>query len=60
MVRLNELKFNETMTLTGVVRALDMTNGRDLDDPERAMLPEGQVLVTLLVTVEPSTSSSSK
>ncbi len=57
-MRLRDLRLSQEMTLTGVVRAMDMTNGRDTNDPEWALLPAGKVLVTLLIDVEPSSQDS--
>ena len=48
-MKISDLRVGQSMSLTGLVRTLDMTNGRDDEDFE--MLPEGQIMVTLLINV---------
>lgn len=42
-----DIRLNEKITLTGVVSTMDASNGRDIDDPQWALLPSGEARITL-------------
>lgn len=47
-----DFRLGAVETITGRVQTLDATNGRDDDDPHFALLPDGELLVTLHVNLE--------
>lgn len=49
MITLADLPLGKKVALSGVVRTLDITNGKDDEDPDFGLLPDGEVLVTLHV-----------
>lgn len=49
MTTLEHLRLHRTVTLTGDIRTLDVTNGLDTDHPDFGVLPDGEALVTLHV-----------
>lgn len=49
MTSLEHLRLGRTVTLTGDIRTLDVTNGLDTDHPDFGVLPDGEALVTLHV-----------
>lgn len=49
-MKTTDLRLNQRVTLSGVVHALDITNGLDGDHPDFGVLPDGEALVTLHVT----------
>lgn len=44
-------------TLKGEIRGIDATNGRDVDDPQVALLPSNQLRVTLLINIDDQVAS---
>lgn len=46
-----DIRLNQTATLTGRVTTMDASNGRDPEDPEFAILPTGEALITLHIAL---------
>ena len=45
-------RLGDRATVSGVVVAADLSNGRDFDDPQWALLPDGEYRVTIRVGTE--------
>lgn len=60
MTALEHLRLGHTVTLTGDIRTLDVTNGLDSDHPDLAVLPDGEALVTLHVKGLPEVAPAPK
>lgn len=56
-MELKDIGIGQKVTLTGEIRAADMSNGRDPDHPLFKMLPTGQLRVTLLINLADQVSS---
>lgn len=46
-----DIRLNQTVTLTGRVITMDASNGRDPEDPEFAILSTGESLITLHIAL---------
>lgn len=51
-ITFRDIRLNTTATLTGRVVTMDASNGRDDDDPNFALLPDGEALITLHIRLE--------